>query len=103
MSEMPITQQTPRVDNRESREEEPPVDDAVRCPGCATSRQWRQYDMPPADVNAVGTCPDCGTHILGFDMITEDEVKELSEFLLASSPSPSGSSPTMDEDEGVRP
>jgi NAD-dependent SIR2 family protein deacetylase len=68
------------VDDRENRKEEPPVDDSVRCSGCETSRQWERFDAPPDDVDAIGTCPDCGTHILGFDVITEDEREEWAKF-----------------------
>jgi hypothetical protein len=74
-------QQTPQVDGRGDREEQPPVDEPVRCPGCETTRQWASFDTPPEDVDATGTCPACGTHILGFDTITEDDREEWRGFL----------------------
>lgn len=52
----------------------------IRCPGCETSQQWADFDTPPEDVDALGTCPVCGTHILGFDTVTEDELEELTVF-----------------------
>jgi hypothetical protein len=67
--------------DRDGRHEQPPVDDSVRCPGCETARQWERFDAPPADANAIGTCPACGTHILGFDTITEDDREEWRRFL----------------------
>jgi hypothetical protein len=67
--------------DRNGQHEQPPVDDSVRCPGCETTRQWERFDDPPADVDAVGTCPACGTHILGFDTITKDDRKEWKRFL----------------------
>jgi hypothetical protein len=42
--------------------------------GCISMRH-------PKDVDALATCPDCGTHILGFDTITEDDRQEWAEFL----------------------
>jgi hypothetical protein len=80
-----MTETISESSDRDGRHEQPPVDDSVRCPGCETSRQWRQYDVPPADMNAVGTCPDCGTHILGFDTITAADREELHEVLHAIS------------------
>jgi rubredoxin len=65
---------------RDGQYEQPPVNDSVRCPGCETTRQWKRFDNPPEDVNAVGTCPACGTHILDFDMITEDNSEEWAKF-----------------------
>jgi hypothetical protein len=67
--------------DRDGQHEQPPVDNSVRCPGCETIRQWERFDDAPADVNAIGTCPACGTHILGFDTITEDDRKEWRRFL----------------------
>lgn len=67
--------------DRGGQHEQPPVDDAVRCPGCETTRQWKRFDDPPADVDALATCPNCGTHITGFNVITEDDRAEWAQFL----------------------
>lgn len=61
--------------------EQPLLDESVRCPGCETTRLWMYFDAPPEDVDAVATCPDCGTHILGFDSITDEQKQEWAEFL----------------------
>jgi rubredoxin len=66
--------------NRDGQHEQPPVDDSVRCPGCETTRQWERFNDAPADMDAVGTCPDCETRITGFDVITEDDREEWAKF-----------------------
>jgi hypothetical protein len=62
--------------DRDDQQEQPPVDDSVRCSGCETTRQWTSFDDSPEDVDAIGTCPDCGTHIIGFETITDDDREE---------------------------
>jgi rubredoxin len=76
-----MTEAISESSDRDGQHEQPPVDDSVRCPGCETSRRWERFDAPPDDVEAIGTCPACGTHILGFDMITEDAREEWGRFL----------------------
>jgi hypothetical protein len=60
--------------------QQPLLDESVRCSGCETSRLWMFFDATHADVDAIGTCPDYGTHILGFDTITDEDREELDEF-----------------------
>ncbi|WP_435075939.1 hypothetical protein [Halococcus sp. AFM35] len=60
--------------------ERPPADERVRCIGCDLERLWMYYSPPPDDVDALGTCPDCGTHIIGFDDVTDDDRAELDSF-----------------------
>lgn len=84
MSQRTRKQTGPRTetdtDDREHQHEQPLPAEAVRCRGCETSRSWGSYDAPPEDVDALGTCPDCGTHIIGFDVITEDDREEWAKF-----------------------
>jgi hypothetical protein len=75
-----VSETISKSSNRVGQHEQPPVDDSVRCPGCETTGQWERFDDAPADVDAVGTCPACGTHILGFDVITEDDREEWAKF-----------------------
>lgn len=52
----------------------------VRCPGCDTTQRWAQFDAPPESVDAIATCPACGTHILAIETVTKRDMAELSEF-----------------------
>ena len=60
--------------------EQPLLDESVRCPGCDTNRLWMFFDAPPEGVDAVATCPNCGTHILGFDLIADEEIQDRDRF-----------------------
>ena len=61
--------------------EQPLLDESVRCPGCDTTRLWMFFDGPPEDVDAIATCPNCGTHILGFDSISDEQIQEWDQFM----------------------
>jgi uncharacterized paraquat-inducible protein A len=61
--------------------DQPLLDESVRCPGCDTSRLWMYFDAPPEDVDAVATCPECRTHILGFDSISDEQIHEWNQFM----------------------
>jgi hypothetical protein len=76
MAEQPPQTRSERGDHAD----QPPVDDSVRCPGCATTRQWASFDDSPDVMDAIGTCPNCGTHIIGFDVITGDDRAEWAKF-----------------------
>jgi hypothetical protein len=60
---------------------QPLLDESVRCPGCDTTRLWMFFDGPPEDVDAIATGPNCGTHILGFDSISGEQIQEWNRFV----------------------